>query len=146
MLLSSRRSSLVASGWCAALLGFAAALAASDGSLSTRLRRFYAYWTSDSPLPPRGSLRWMFEVALILSIFDDAYREHVQSIRLRNDTCQRTHAFCRHCGVASFYVPRSHPDRIDVNVRCLDDVDLGTLHIERFDGRNWERSVATLEV
>ena len=33
------------------------------------------------------------------------------------------HLFCRHCGVQSFYVPRSDPDKIDVNVRCLDGVD-----------------------
>jgi hypothetical protein len=64
----------------------------------------------------------------------------------RFGTMTAQHHFCRHCGVASFYVPRSHPDRIDVNVRCLDDVDLGALHIEQFDGRDWERSIATLEV
>jgi len=56
------------------------------------------------------------------------------------------HLFCRHCGVASFYVPRSHPDRIDVNVRCLDGVDLATLAPEPFDGRHWEASIGTLEV
>ena len=64
----------------------------------------------------------------------------------RFGTMTAQHHFCRHCGIASFYVPRSHPDRIDVNVRCLDDVDLGMLHIEQFDGRDWERSIATLEV
>jgi hypothetical protein len=56
------------------------------------------------------------------------------------------HRFCRHCGVASFYVPRSHPDHIDVNVRCLDGVDLGTLHVESFDGRHWEASAGRLQV
>jgi hypothetical protein len=25
-----------------------------------------------------------------------------------------------------------------INVRCLDGVDLGTLQIEKFDGRSWE--------
>jgi hypothetical protein len=55
------------------------------------------------------------------------------------------HHFCRDCGVASFYVPRSHPDHVDVNVRCLDGVELDTLRIEPFDGRNWEASVHTLE-
>ncbi len=30
------------------------------------------------------------------------------------------HYFCRHCGVKSFYVPRSHPQGISVNARCLD--------------------------
>jgi len=29
------------------------------------------------------------------------------------------HLFCRHCGIKSYYVPRSNPDGIDVNVRCL---------------------------
>jgi centromere protein V len=60
-------------------------------------------------------------------------------------TMTARHRFCRHCGVASFYVPRSHPDRIDVNVRCVDGVDLGTLRIERFDGRHWEESIGGLE-
>jgi hypothetical protein len=50
------------------------------------------------------------------------------------------HRFCPECGVAPFYVPRSDPDRIDINVRCLEGVNPGLLRIERFDGRNWERS------
>ncbi len=49
-------------------------------------------------------------------------------------TMTARHHFCRHCGVASFYVPRSHPDSIDVNVRCLDGVDLATLTPRPFDG------------
>ena len=61
-------------------------------------------------------------------------------------TMTARHHFCRHCGVASFYVPRSHPDRIDVNVRCLDGVDLATLTPRPFDGRHWEASIGTLEV
>jgi hypothetical protein len=48
------------------------------------------------------------------------------------------HHFCRVCGCAPFYVPRSDPDKIDVNARCLDEVDLGALTIETFDGKNWE--------
>lgn len=52
------------------------------------------------------------------------------------------HRFCRVCGVSGFYVPRSHPDKIDVNVRCLDGVDLGSVRVRPFDGRNWEQSVA----
>jgi hypothetical protein len=55
------------------------------------------------------------------------------------------HLFCRHCGVAGFYVPRSHPDQIDVNVRCLEGVDFATLNVQSFDGRNWEASVASLQ-
>jgi hypothetical protein len=51
------------------------------------------------------------------------------------------HMFCRHCGIHSFYVPRSDPDKIDVNVRCLDGVDVTTLNIQPFDGRNWEDAI-----
>ena len=64
----------------------------------------------------------------------------------RFGTMTARHHFCRRCGVAAFYVPRSHPDRIDVNVRCLDGVDLASLPIRRFDGRNWEASIGTLEI
>jgi hypothetical protein len=48
------------------------------------------------------------------------------------------HTFCRYCGVHPFYVPRSDPEKIDVNVRCLDDVDGGKLAVKTFDGRHWE--------
>ena len=51
------------------------------------------------------------------------------------------HTFCRHCGVHPFYVPRSDPDKIDVNVRCLEDVDLSTLSIKPFDGAHWEEAM-----
>jgi hypothetical protein len=64
----------------------------------------------------------------------------------RFGTMTARHHFCRHCGVAGFYVPRSHPDHIDVNVRCLDGVDVAALRIEPFDGRRWEESIAALEV
>ena len=35
-------------------------------------------------------------------------------------------------------MPRSNPDGIDVNVRCLDEGTIASLTIEPFDGRNWE--------
>ena len=53
------------------------------------------------------------------------------------------HMFCRTCGIKSFYVPRSNPDGIDVNVRCL-DAPPARMKIEPFDGRNWERNGASL--
>jgi hypothetical protein len=53
------------------------------------------------------------------------------------------HFFCRTCGIHSFYVPRSDPDMIDVNVRCLDGVDLAAVRPASFDGRNWEESMKT---
>lgn len=54
------------------------------------------------------------------------------------------HTFCATCGMHPFYVPRSHPDGFDVNVRCLDEVAASGLEgwtIESFDGRHWEESV-----
>jgi hypothetical protein len=52
------------------------------------------------------------------------------------------HTFCRHCGIHAFYVPRSHPDKISVNPRCLDGVDAVALKPSQFfDGRNWEEAM-----
>ena len=48
------------------------------------------------------------------------------------------HTFCKTCGIYAFYVPRSDPDKIDVNARCINDIDLSALPIKTFDGRNWE--------
>jgi hypothetical protein len=51
------------------------------------------------------------------------------------------HTFCSHCGMHAFYVPRSQPDRITVNARCLDDIDGPSLKPTRFfDGRHWEEA------
>jgi hypothetical protein len=51
------------------------------------------------------------------------------------------HTFCCVCGIHPFYVPRSDPDKIDVNVRCLDNIDLSAITPRPFDGRNWEASM-----
>jgi hypothetical protein len=51
------------------------------------------------------------------------------------------HTFCSHCGIHPFYVPRSDPDKIDVNARCLDGIDLSALKLKYFDGRNWEEAM-----
>jgi len=53
------------------------------------------------------------------------------------------HTFCKVCGIKPFYTPRSNPDGVDINVRCLDDAP-HTLTIEPFDGRNWEQNASTL--
>lgn len=60
------------------------------------------------------------------------------------NTHQARHVFCRICGVHSFYHPRSHPNGIDVNIRCLDDVLLGQWEIEHFDGQNWEDNITQI--
>ncbi len=54
------------------------------------------------------------------------------------------HYFCRHCGIKSFYVPRSHPDGISVNANCLDPDTIGSLSVTPFDGINWEQNIDTL--
>jgi hypothetical protein len=48
------------------------------------------------------------------------------------------HLFCRTCGIKSFYIPRSNPDGVDVNVRCLDTATIADLKITPFEGRDWE--------
>ena len=55
------------------------------------------------------------------------------------------HYFCPVCGIHSYYIPRSHPDKIDVNVRCLEGVDLQTLTIQPFNGQEWETHRHTLD-
>jgi hypothetical protein len=54
------------------------------------------------------------------------------------------HHFCKHCGIHSYYRPRSHPDQIDVNVRCLDGVDPSDFELSLFDGRHWEENIEAL--
>jgi len=61
----------------------------------------------------------------------------------RFNTGTARHTFCTTCGIHPFYVPRSDPDKIDVNVRCLDNVDPSRFTLDRFDGKNWEQAIAT---
>jgi hypothetical protein len=60
----------------------------------------------------------------------------------RFNTGLAAHTFCRTCGIHPFYVPRSDPDKIDVNLRCLDGIDPARLDPKPFDGRNWEAAMA----
>ena len=62
----------------------------------------------------------------------------------RFNTGAANHLFCRHCGVKSFYVPRSHPDGYSVNLRCLDPENLPDVDLETFDGANWEQNIASI--
>lgn len=55
------------------------------------------------------------------------------------------HYFCRTCGIHPFYRPRSHPNHIDVNVRCLDNLELSQFKIQPFDGVNWEKNVEQIQ-
>ena len=54
------------------------------------------------------------------------------------------HLFCKTCGVKSFYIPRSHPDGVSVNVNCLDPATIKGVTVTPFDGQNWEENVAEI--
>jgi len=62
----------------------------------------------------------------------------------RFNTGVAEHYFCRHCGIKSFYVPRSHPEGFSVNVNCLVPDTLESVVTEEFDGRHWEENIAKL--
>jgi hypothetical protein len=52
------------------------------------------------------------------------------------------HFFCSVCGVKSFYVPRSHPDGISVNARCIDAGSVEAMTVLPFEGRDWDKGRA----
>lgn len=54
------------------------------------------------------------------------------------------HKFCKKCGVKSFYIPRSHPDGISVNINSLDQSTITSIDYKNFDGKNWEKDVTNL--
>ena len=55
------------------------------------------------------------------------------------------HRFCSVCGVKSFYIPRSHPDGVDINVRCLDAGTMDSLKITPFDDEDRQAATAALQ-
>jgi len=54
------------------------------------------------------------------------------------------HRFCRHCGIKAFYIPRSHPDGVDVNVRCLDPGSVRSLVVAAFDDADRDAATAAI--
>jgi hypothetical protein len=54
------------------------------------------------------------------------------------------HLFCRHCGIKSFYVPRSHPDGWSVDARCLDPGTVQALEIVPFDDADRDAATAAI--
>ncbi len=53
------------------------------------------------------------------------------------------HKFCKICGVKPFYIPRSNPDGVDINLRCLSTQPRRVKVID-FDGQNWEQNAHTV--
>jgi hypothetical protein len=64
--------------------------------------------------------------------------ESLSSYRFNTGAAQ--HLFCVVCGVKSYYVPRSHPNGISVNARCLDAGTVTGQTLLPFDGQHWEAS------
>lgn len=62
-------------------------------------------------------------------------------LEYRFNTGQAQHLFCRHCGVKSFYQPRSHPHAWSVNLNCVTLDEGMDITITDFDGRNWEQHI-----
>jgi hypothetical protein len=61
----------------------------------------------------------------------------------RFNTRVAQHLFCKVCGIKPFYIPRSNPDGVDVNLRCL-DVSPASVTVMPFDGQHWEDNAAAL--
>jgi len=55
------------------------------------------------------------------------------------------HYFCKTCGIKSFYIPRSHPNGVSVNARCLNGTTVKSMKVTPFDGQNWEQSIESLK-
>lgn len=62
----------------------------------------------------------------------------------RFSTGQARHLFCRHCGIKSFYQPRSHPQAWSVNLRCVALPEGLEIRMVEFDGQDWERHVENI--
>lgn len=54
------------------------------------------------------------------------------------------HLFCGHCGIKSFYVPRSHPDGFDINARCLDEGTVMQMTVALFDDNDRDAATAAI--
>ncbi|EQD78636.1 glutathione-dependent formaldehyde-activating, partial [mine drainage metagenome] len=57
----------------------------------------------------------------------------------RRDIC-----FVATCGIKSFFVPRSHPDGIDINLCCLDVDSVPEYTLQAFRDAEREASTAAL--
>jgi hypothetical protein len=70
-------------------------------------------------------------------------RDDLSTYRFNTGVAQ--HHFCSVCGVKSFYIPRSHPDGVSVNARCIDSDTIEAMTVTAFDGRHWEAARAGLQ-
>ncbi len=69
-------------------------------------------------------------------------RENLQKYQFNTKVAQ--HLFCLKCGVKSYYIPRSNPNGVSININCVDQSSFDQIEIENFDGQNWEENAAKL--
>lgn len=83
-----------------------------------------------------GYLHWEVEPAQfsLLSSWDE-----IRNYRFGTGTSQNY--FCRTCGISPFRRSRSAPEMVDINLRCLEGVDVDAFPVQRFDGLNWEEAM-----
>jgi hypothetical protein len=62
----------------------------------------------------------------------------------RFNTGAARHLFCKHCGIKSFYVPRSHPDGYSVNARCIEPDTIEAMTIAPFDDNDREAATTAI--
>ena len=82
-----------------------------------------------------GYLHWPVDPARVRMLAGDG-----EWTSYRFGTRVADHRFCPTCGISPFRIARSDPDKITINVRCLEGIDLDAVEIARFDGRHWEAS------
>jgi hypothetical protein len=68
-------------------------------------------------------------------------KEHLTTYTFNSGVAK--HTFCKVCGIKPFYTPRSNPDGVDINVRCL-ITQPTSIRIVKFDGQNWEANAHNL--
>lgn len=53
------------------------------------------------------------------------------------------HWFCPHCGIHTHTNPRAAPDKVSINLRCLDDFHSlrSEFGVQAFDGQHWEEAM-----
>jgi hypothetical protein len=86
----------------------------------------------------KGFLHWIVDPARFELV---AGADVLVSYRFNTGIAE--HKFCRICGIHPFYTPRSDPNKVSVNVRCLEGVEPDSIPLRTFDGQHWERSIHT---
>lgn len=56
------------------------------------------------------------------------------------------HRFCKVCGIAAFYHPRSNPNGVAVTIHCIDRSSVRSIETRFFDGQNWEAAKAKSDI